>query len=66
MFSEASSDQLWVREGAGYDEVFSLGQGDLGTSDSERVSSSNSLSMGEDGDLDMDGSESDSNDDSWF
>ena len=63
MFSEASSDQLWVRKGSGYDKVFPSGQGDTGTSNNERVSSSNSPSVGEDGDLDVDKSKSDSNDD---
>ena len=63
MSSKASSDQSWVHEGAGYDEVFPSGQGDPGTSNNERVSSANSPSVGEDEDLDVDGSESDSNDD---
>ena len=32
MFSEASSDQLCVRNGAGYDEVYHLGLDDPDTS----------------------------------
>ena len=63
MSSEASSDQSWVREGASHDKVFPSGQGDLSTSNSERVLSANSPSIGEDEDLDVDESESDSNDD---
>jgi len=63
MSSEASSDQSWVYEGAGYNEVFPSGQGDLGTSNSERVPLANSSSVGEDKDMEVDGSESDSNDD---
>ena len=43
--------------------MFPSGQGDTGTSNNERVSSSNSPSVGEDGDLDVDRSKSDSNDD---
>ncbi|KAK9993697.1 hypothetical protein SO802_023400 [Lithocarpus litseifolius] len=63
MSSELSSDQLWVREEAGYDEVFPSGQGVPGTSNSERGLSANSSSVGEDKDLDVHGSENDSNDD---
>ena len=63
MSSKALSDQSWVYEGAGYDEVFPSGQGDLGTSNSERVLLANSSSVGEDENMDVDGSESDSNDD---
>ena len=43
--------------------MFPSGQGDPGTSNSERVLSANSPSIGEDEDLDVDESESDSNDD---
>ena len=46
--SSASSEQSCVREGAGYDEVYPLGQDDLGISSEERVSSANSLSMEDD------------------
>ena len=60
--SSASSKQLYVREGAGYDEVYPLGQNDPNTSSEERVSSANSPST-EDDDLDRDGLESDSNED---
>lgn len=57
-----SSDQSYVREGAGYDEVYLLGQDNPGTSYDKRVPSSNSPSTEEDEDLDMDGTEGDSND----
>ena len=57
-----SSDQSYVREGPSYDEVFPLGQDNPGTSYDERVPSSNSFSTEEDEDLDMDGTEGDSND----
>ena len=63
MSSEASSEQSCVHEGAGYDEVFLLGQDDPDTSYDERVPSTNSPSMKEDEDLDVDGLEDDSNDD---
>ena len=43
--------------------MYLLGQDDLGTSSDERVSSANSPIMEEDDDLDVDGSESDSNKD---
>ena len=42
--------------------MFPSGQGYPGTFDSERVPLANSSSMGEDEDLDVDGSKSDSND----
>nr|POF21784.1 hypothetical protein CFP56_55865 [Quercus suber] len=45
-----------------YDEVYPFGQDDLSTSYDERVSSANSPSAEEDDDLDVDGSEGDSND----
>ena len=62
--SNASSEQSCVRKGAGYDEVYMLGQDDPDTSSSnERVPSTNSPSMEEDDDLDVDRSESDSNED---
>ena len=61
--SSASSEQSCVREGASYDEVYPLGQDDPGTSFDERVPSANSPSTEEDDDLDVDGSESDSNED---
>ena len=60
MFSEASSDQLCVRDGASYDEVYSLGLDDPDTSFDDRVSSSNSPSAEGDEDVDVDGSEDDS------
>ena len=63
MSNEASSEQLCVHEGTGYDEVFPSGQDDLDTSYDERVSFANSPSAKEDEDLDVDGSEGDSNDD---
>ncbi|XP_075640469.1 uncharacterized protein LOC142612235 [Castanea sativa] len=44
MFSEASSGQSFVREGAGYKEVFPSGQADLGTSSEEREPSASSPS----------------------
>ena len=52
MFS-ASSNQLYVREGAGYDKVFPLGQNDPGTSSEERNPSTTSPST-RDEDLDID------------
>ena len=55
----ASSNQLFVREGVGYDEVFSSGQHDPGTSSEERNPSAISPST-KDEDLDMDRSEGDS------
>ena len=60
--SSASSKQLYVREGAGYDEVYPLGQNDPNTSSEERVPSANSPST-EDDDLDGNRSKSDSNED---
>ena len=63
MSSEALSEQSCVHEGASYDEVFLLGQDDPDTSYDERVPSTNSPSMKEDEDLDVDGLEDDSNDD---
>jgi len=64
MSSEASSEQLCVREGVGYDEVYSSGQNDLGASYSKRVPSANLPSEEEDEDSDVDKSESDTNRDS--
>ena len=61
MSSEASSDQSCVRDGVGYDEVYSSGQDDLGTSYDEQVPSSNSSSAKGDEDVDVDESEGDSN-----
>ena len=61
--SSASSEQLCVHEGAGYDEVYLLGQDNPGTSSDERVSSANSPLTEEDDDLDVDVLESDSNED---
>ena len=56
-----SSEQSYVREGASYDKVYLLGQDDLDTfSSNERVPSANSPSTR---DLDVDRSESDSNED---
>lgn len=63
MSTEASTEQSCIREGAGYDEMFSSSQDDPITSYDERDSSANSSSMEEDEDLDVDGSEGDSNDD---
>ena len=62
MSNEASSEQSCVRDRAGYDEVFPLGQRDPGTSNDERFLSANSPSIEEDEELDMDGLKSDSND----
>jgi len=59
--SSASSNQLCVCEGAGYNEVFPLGQNDHGTSNEERNSSATSPST-RDEDLDTDRSEGDSTD----
>ena len=62
--SNASSEQLCVRKGMGYDEVYFLGQDDPDTySSDERIPSANSPSMEEDDDLDVDGLEIDSNED---
>ena len=60
--SSASSEQSCVRERAGYDEAYPLGQDDPGTCSEEKVPSANSPSTKDD-DLDGDGSESDSNED---
>ena len=61
--SSASSEQSCVREGAGYDEVFSLGQDDPDTSSDERNPSATSpLTRDEDLEWDVGGSESDFND----
>ena len=60
--SSASSEQLCVHEGTSYDEVYPLGQDDPSTSSDEKVSYANSPSMKDD-DLDIDGLESDSNED---
>ena len=57
--SSASSNQTFVYEGAGYNEVFLSGQNDLGTSSEERNPSATSPST-RDEDLDMDRSEGDS------
>nr|POE60277.1 hypothetical protein CFP56_55329 [Quercus suber] len=57
--SNVSSNQSCVREGAGYDEVFSSGQNDLGTSSEERNPSATSPSL-RDEDLDIDRSKGDS------
>ena len=62
MSNVASSEQLYVRKGAGYDEVYPLGQDNLDTSYDEKVSSANSPSMEEDDGLDVDGSEGHLND----
>ena len=62
MSSEASSDQSCVHEGAGCDEVYPSGHDNLGTSYDKQVPSSNSSSMEEDKDLDVDGLEGDWND----
>ena len=62
MSSEASSDQLCVCDRTSDDEVYPSGQDDLGTSYDEWVPSSNSSSAEGDEDVDVDGSEGDSND----
>ena len=62
MSCEASSEQSCVREGAGYDKVYPSGQDDPDTSYNERVPSANSPFVGEDKDLDVDGSDGDLND----
>nr|POF20747.1 hypothetical protein CFP56_65275 [Quercus suber] len=64
MSSEVSSEQSCFRERAGYDEVYSSGQNDLGTSYDEKVPSANSPFAKEDEDLDVDGSKGDSGKDS--
>ena len=60
--SSVSSEQSCVREEAGYNEVYPLGQDNPGTSSDERVLSPNSPST-EDDDLDVDRLESDLNKD---
>ena len=57
--SSASSEQLCVLEGAGYEEVFLSGWNDLGTSSDERNPSA-TLPSTRDEDLDTDRSEGDS------
>ena len=64
MSSEASSEQSCVREGTGYDKVYSSGQNDPDASYLERVPFVNSLSEKEDEDSDVDRSESDTSRDS--
>ena len=56
--SSVSSEESCVRKGAGYDKVFLLGQDDPSTSSDER----NPFPTSRDEDLDINGSESDSND----
>nr|POE74991.1 hypothetical protein CFP56_26568 [Quercus suber] len=58
MSSEASSEQLCVRKGTGYDEVYPSGQDNPGTSYDERVPSANSPSVEEEKDSDVDRSKS--------
>ena len=60
--SSVSSEQLYVREGAGYDEVFQSSLDDPGTSTIEREPLATSLST-RDEDTDVEGSEGDSNND---
>ena len=55
------SEQSCVREAVSYDKVFPSCQDDPGISYDERVPSANSPSAEEDEDLDVDGSEGDSN-----
>ena len=62
MSSEVSSEQSCVRNGTGYDKVYSSGQDHLGTSYDERVSFANSPYAEEDEDVDE--SEADSGGDS--
>ena len=45
--SSASSEQSCVREGAGYDKVFSSGRNDPGTLSDERNPSATSPSIGD-------------------
>ena len=59
MFS-ASSNQSCVRDGSGYDEMYSLGHNDPDVSSQER---SPSTSSSRDDDLEMEGSEGGSSDD---
>ena len=59
--SSVSSNQLCVREGAGYDEVLPSGQNDPGTSSEERILLATSPST-RDEDLDTDRSKGDSTD----
>ena len=59
--SSASSEQLCVREGAGYDEVFLSGWNDPGNSSDKRNPSA-TLPSTRDEDLDTDRSEGDSTD----
>ena len=59
--SSVSSEQSWVRKGAGYDEMNPSGQGDPVILSDERNPSASSPST-RDEDLDMDGSKSDFND----
>ena len=61
MFS-ASSEQLCVRKGVGYDEVFPSSLNDPGTSSDEREPSTTFPYIGDE-DVDVDWSEGDSNDD---
>ena len=58
--SSVPSEQLWVCEGAVYDEVNPPGQGDPGTSSDKRNPLASSPSTRDEG-LDMDGSENGSN-----
>ena len=59
--SSVSSEQSWVRKGAGYDEMNPSGQGDPVILSDERNPSASSPSTRNE-DLDMDGSESGPND----
>ena len=62
MSSEALSEQSCVCKGASYNEVFLSSQDDPDTSYDERIPFANSSFTEDVKDLDMDGSESDSND----
>ena len=62
MSSEASSDQSYVRNGVGYDEVYLSSQDDPSTSSDERVPSFNSSSTEGDEDVNMNGLKDDSSD----
>ena len=64
MSSEESSEQLFVLNGAGYNEVYLSGQHDPSTSYDKRDSSANSPYAEEDEDLDMIRLEGDSGGDS--
>nr|POF21797.1 hypothetical protein CFP56_49030 [Quercus suber] len=59
--SKASSNQSFVRDGVGYDEVYSLGHKNPDVSNEDRTPSATSPSINEG--IEMDGSRGDLNDD---